>query len=780
MNQGAKRALLANAQPESESRQLNLKSQVVALECESRQLKVETRQADVLTANRKVESRSPEEESEAQVVAVVAPFSVGEAASLAQISKQSLQKSITEKHLQAELVVCESGPNKGRPEYRIQAASLFAVYPVAEKCWRARQSAETVAARMVQAEVLRAAEREKLQAENPSTTDRGTAKAWHLNQFLQFLAECGHGKKRALSLYVAAILEGNIEVPEWVKAAHSKLSERSLERWAKALELGGASALDPNYKGSLYSYFDHHPEQGAWLEGLYLQMPHLSVRLLHEAVEAEFPNNAPSLYIVRRWLARYQREHAQELLLATNPDKYKNSCQVAFGSRSEDVVRLNQRWETDATKADILFEGDSKRYTLCQVVDVYSDRRRFLLTETSSGKAHGQILRRCILEWGLPEQIKTDNGKDYTSKFITRLMADLAIEQILCKPFSGEEKPHVERGFGLFLHDLVEMMPGFTGHNVAQAQDIRARKSFAQRIQEAKKGEAVEAGMTREAFEDFMEKWCLAEEHRRRLNGRLQGRTPAEVVDAWAKERPVRRIQDPMALDYILAEGATKHVGKQGIRHQKRLYIAPELGAIPGRTVEIRLSPDSPGRIAVFREGVFYCIAVDPELVGVDRAEVASRARAIQRGVDKATRAVHRELKAQVKPAAVLESIIQHRLRKVDPTSTFQVPEAIETTATAAAVAARAAENLAQEAQRQVEAPRMTRQLPLSAEEERHVRDLLAQEIPEDPRERYIRLRRKGIYTLAEREWMDHFETVPEGLGLKKAFEEFAITPKAQ
>lgn len=677
-------------------------------------------------------------------------------------------------------MVCESGPNKGRPEYRIQAASLFAVYPVAEKCWRARQSAETVAARMAKAEALRAAEREKLQSENPSTTDRGTAKAWHLNQFLQFLAECGHGKKRALSLYVAAILEGNIEVPEWVKAAHSKLSERSLERWARAMDLGGASALDPNYKGSLYNYFDHYPEQGAWLEGLYLQMPHLSVRLLHEATEAEFPNDAPSLYIVRRWLTRYQREHAQELLLATNPDKYKNKYQTAQGSRSEDVVRLNQRWETDATKADILFDGDSTRYTLCQVVDVYSDRRRFLLTETSSGKAHGQILRRCILEWGLPEQIKTDNGKDYTSKFITRLMADLAIEQVLCKPFSGEEKPHVERGFGIFLHDLVEMMEGFTGHSVAQAQDIRARKSFAQRLQEAKKGEAVEAGMTREAFEDFMERWCLAEDHRRRQSGRLQGVTPAEVVDAWAKENPVRRIHDPLALDYILAEGATRHVGKKGIRHQNRLFIAPELGAIPGRTVEIRLSPETPGRIAVFREGVFYCIAEDPELVNVDRAEVASRARAIQRGVDKATRAVHRELKAQVKPAAVLESIIQHRLRKVDPTSTFQVPEAVETTATAAAVAAKAAEVLAIEAQKAEDAPPTVRHIPVSAEEERAVRASLARQQAEDPKDRYIRLRGAALHTVEEQEWMDYFETTTEGRSLAKAFEFYQLKPKAQ
>ena len=108
------------------------------------------------------------------------------------------------------------------------------------------------------------------------------------------------------------------------------------------------------------------------------------------------------------------------------------------------------------------------------------------------------------------------------------------------------------------------MMPGYIGHNVAQAQDIRARRSFAQRLQEAKKGEAVESGMTREAFEAFIERWCLAEDHRTRTSGRLKGKSPAQVVDAWAQEHPVRRIHDPNALDYLLAEGATKVIGKKG------------------------------------------------------------------------------------------------------------------------------------------------------------------------------------------------------------------------
>ena len=746
--------------------------------CESGQLNEVSRQPSQRLDFLGKSGNHPDRALPNPVVEVVQQFSVAEAADLAMVSRQAILKSVSEKRLSTTPVTLSDGPRRGRIEHRITAADLFALHPKAETRWRVRKAAELVAAQMDKAETEKAARREQIQLANPATTDRGSAKAWHLGRFRQFQAESGHAKKRALSLYVVAVLEKTIEVPDWVLGAHQKLSERSLERWQAALEGGGAAALDPRYHGTTRSHFEQYPEQATWLEGLLLNRPHASARLLHEALKAEFQADAPAVDAVLRWKRRYLAEHAREFLMATNPDKYKNKYQSAMGSRSAHVVRLNQLWETDATKADLMFTGDPRRYTLCQVVDVYSDRRRFLVVETSSGRAHGLLLRRCILEWGLPEQLKTDNGKDYTSKYITRFVASLAIEQILCAPFSGEEKPHVERGFRTFLHDLVELIEGYTGHNVAQAQDIRARRSFAQRLQEAKKGEVVETGMTREEFELFVERWCLADDHRERTRGRLKGQTPAQMVDAWAKEHPVRRIHDPLALDYLLADGATKTVKKKGIEHQRRIFMAPELGAIIGRQVEIRLSPETPGRIAVFQDGVFVCHAEDPELVDVNRAEVAARARALQKAADKATRAVHRELKAQVKPAAVLESILQQRLRNVDPTSTLQVSEPVETTATAAAVAAKVAENLAEEARRQEAAP-MVRQMPLSPAQELAAREFLAREDREDPRERYIRLARQPLVSAEDRDWMDHFETTPEGLGLKKAFQQFQ-PPKAQ
>jgi len=702
-----------------------------------------------------------------EVVAVVATpevFTVAEAAALAGVSRQAMLKRLTSLGLLRDRRT-ESGPNKGRIEKVVLAEDLFRVFPKAETTYRQRQAATPVLAQMEQEEAEAEARRAKIQAENPGSTSKGEAKAWHLQRYRQFQAECGQGRQRALTLYTMAVEKGEVPLPDYVRAAKPLVSERSLQRWELELRNGGMAALDPHYKGQI-STLERHPEQQAYVLGLLLQKPHLSAIRLAEALAAAFGKAAPGHDAVRRWLKKWKAENARDFLLATNPDKAKSKYQVAFGSRSEDVIRLNQRWETDATKADLLFKGDPFRYTLCAVVDVFSDRRRFLVAESSKGQAHGLLFRRCVMEWGLPEQVKTDNGKDYTSRYITRFFADMGIDQQLCKPFSGEEKPHVERGFGIFLHDLVELIDGYTGHNVAQAQDLRAQKSFAARLKEAKDGDAVEVGMTRAEFEAFTDKWCLADEHRPRESGRLKGRTPAEVVNEWAEAFPIRRVSNPIALDYLLVPGATKTIQKKGIQHQGRFFIAPELGDIVGRQVEIRLSPESAGRIAVFRDGVFVCHALDPELEGVSRAEVAAVARARQRASDTAKRVIHRELKKQVKPAAVLESILDARLRGVDPVSAFQVSEGVETQAMAAAAAASAAESL-------LPAQAIATPEDLPPQERARMLALMAKKAIEMPVDRFIRLINTPIRSMEDQEWVDHFSQTPEGRGVLRCLRDY-------
>jgi len=59
---------------------------------------------------------------------------------------------------------------------------------------------------------------------------------------------------------------------------------------------------------------------------------------------------------------------------------------------------------------------------------------------------------------------------------------------IISSSFASASKliRHIERFFGTFTRDLVELVDGFVGHNVDQRSRIEDRKAFAQRIGSAK------------------------------------------------------------------------------------------------------------------------------------------------------------------------------------------------------------------------------------------------------------------------------------------------------
>ena len=277
---------------------------------------------------------------------------------------------------------------------------------------------------------------------------------------------------------------------------------------------------------------------------------HLTAVHAHRTLLARH-GRAPNVQTVRAWLRRWRRENATDLLAVTNPDLDRSRHRPAGGDAAATVVRLNQLWELDSTPADVIC-ADGKRYAIVAVIDIWSRQARVLVVPTSRATAIAALLRRCILGWGVPEAVRTDEGEDYTSHHVLGVLADLEIEHRPCLPYSPERKPHIERFLGTLTPDLFATLPGFSGHDVASAQALRSRKSFA-----ARRGEedAVIYGaeLTAEALQERCDTWCDAVYGRRPHSG-LGGTSPFARVAAWP--HPVRRVHDERALDALLAEPA--------------------------------------------------------------------------------------------------------------------------------------------------------------------------------------------------------------------------------
>ena len=313
----------------------------------------------------------------------------------------------------------------------------------------------------------------------------GHARAFVLQDIDSFAQDALITRNQAISNYCARYNAGDIHVQEWVLVIIKTLNARTVRRWYLIQKQDGNSALADMKKGPRgQSIFDKDANLQSFIVAQITARPHISATVLHEGIVAKPFHNVPSVRYLQMYVKKWREDNARLLLAVANPDAHRSKYEPAFGSRSAHLSRINQLWEIDGTIADLNCltpSGEKTRYSLIGLIDVFSRRSKVLVTRQPSAIAVGLILRQAILEWGLPEILKADNGKDYTAEHVGRIAADLDFRINYCTPFRPMEKPHIERFFGTLTRDFFEIMPGYVGHNVNDRQALRSRQSMGQR-----------------------------------------------------------------------------------------------------------------------------------------------------------------------------------------------------------------------------------------------------------------------------------------------------------
>ena len=126
---------------------------------------------------------------------------------------------------------------------------------------------------------------------------------------------------------------------------------------------------------------------------------------------------------MRRFVAKWRHANKSLIQYVTSFDQWRSNHMIALGKADEPVTRLNQIWEFDSTPGDVMLTDG--RYSLIGVIDVYSRRAKLHVTPTSKSAAIAALTRRAILDWGVPETAKTDNGSDYVSAHMVRVFESL-------------------------------------------------------------------------------------------------------------------------------------------------------------------------------------------------------------------------------------------------------------------------------------------------------------------------------------------------------------------
>ncbi|MEQ8747321.1 Mu transposase C-terminal domain-containing protein [Pyruvatibacter sp.] len=512
--------------------------------------------------------------------------------------------------------------------------------------------------------------------------NRGQARLYVVNLFRVFAdaasLQGGHARAAFCHLYnnpsKEAAAAGDVEIPEWVRDYVYRVNARTLESWVRKAKREGIEALEGKYghrKGS--GTIDSQPAMRDFAATQCETRPQLTANQLMRAIETQFGETLPKR-TVQRWMATFKEENAAHLLSLHDPDKHKSKFRSAFGSSSENVVALNQIWEIDATPADVMTveeDGSRRRMNITGVIDVYSRRVKVLVTETPRAVAASGVIRKAILEWGVPDTLKTDNGKDFVSAHFTRGLADLSIRHQLCPPFTPEGKPHIERFFGTMARDLLALLPGFVGHSVADRKSIEARRSFAQRF--GSSDQVLDVQLSGEELQQICDSW-IETQYEREPHAGLNGKSPFETAMQWTGG--IQAVRDERILDTMLMEAPDKDgirvVGKKGIHVERAAFIAPELGPLVGSRVHVRLDPCDMGFIHVYAmDGAFICVAECPERSGGDRRQIAVDALKRQREVLNEGRVDARRRARKYKPHLLADRLREESARRADTVLAF-------------------------------------------------------------------------------------------------------------
>lgn len=453
----------------------------------------------------------------------------------------------------------------------------------------------------------------------------------------------------AITEFCALWTAGQIEALPSTKAVYSALPAKTLDKWYRAWRVNGVEALlerKPR-KDKGQTALSRDPDLYEAFIGAMAGMHDPTARQVQRVVAHELAmrgKEAPPAGTIKRWMREFKSANKVALLKLKNPDGWRNKYMQAFGSRSEHVVRVNQEWQLDSTIADaqqrveIAFNlhdadtGEIRRHALVGGIDVFTRRARVLVSRTSSGNAVKSLSRRQMLAWGMPESIKTDNGKDYTAQDFDFALDALQVQHPLCTPFSPDQKPFIERFLGTLLHDLFPMLDGFVGHDVATRKAIESGLSFAQRFGHG----GVRLHMTPEQLQGVIDGWL--DEYHTRVHSEL-GCTPNQMAERHTTH--VVRV-DERALDLFLmpvAGNGIRTVGKRGISMPLNgavgtaWYRAPELARVDvmGRQVYCRIDDADVGAMHVFAlNGTYICRALDHTRLGINHGELAAKARAIE------------------------------------------------------------------------------------------------------------------------------------------------------
>lgn len=436
------------------------------------------------------------------------------------------------------------------------------------------------------------------------------------------------GRESHLQLFTDKYKMGTLAIDAWVKDLVPHIGKRTLQSWLAARKSGQLEklAVDRGQARKGTGVFDlaENGRLRAFVLALVIEQPHFSAKHIRTLCIDEFGLDETVEVCGKRvpmppirtfqWALKALKEDNEVLITKiTNPDHYRSTMRASGTGMLRHIREANQLWMIDASPVDALCVDG--RHSIYIAIDVATRRIVITVSRTPRASAVGLMIRKASLAWGIPHQIKTDNGSDFVAQETQRLFTALDIEPLVSAKYSPTEKAHVERVIKTFQHTVGPLLPGFIGHNVTDRKAIEERKAFAARLGTTD-AETFGVQLTSAELQEKIDDWVRFDYEQDKHSA--LGMSPFAAAAA-STVRP--RMVHERALDALLMPVAGKNgirtVTAKGVRISDYFYGVSAI--LPGEQVFVRMDPNDMGTIYVFRPDAteFICQGHCPELAGI-------------------------------------------------------------------------------------------------------------------------------------------------------------------
>lgn len=598
---------------------------------------------------------------------------------------------------------------------------------------------------------------------------RAEAKAEIVAAFRAFKDRSCRALGATLKTFVESYNSGKEPVSTAAREIYSTIEAPTLQRAWRRFEKLSIAGLIPGYgKRRGDSIIARNPSMREFVIASMAHNPRVRVRFVLDGIKARFlEGEIPSEDTVWRFMCDWKRDNSSLFQRIADPDGARNKNMLALGAMDAGISRVGQLWEIDGSPADCYVLGTVEtpggRLHLLATIDIASRKIVAHLAPLESSDALAALLAKAIPILGVPDAVRHDNGAGFVSARTQRALARLGIASIKTPAYRGDRKPFIERGLGTILHSFIENIPGFIGHSVVEASQLRKRHSFAQRRGERRNMRKLyRIELTAPELQALLDQW-LEHVYGNRKHSAL-GRTPAEVFGEADRSGQIRRLADDRVLDLLLGEDGTGVITKKGLRCAGRFFWADELVEHMRRTVQFVRTRDE-GRLIVYTADAaprFICIAVDQESAGLDRGVLAlaakQRQNTIAREGTEELRALKRKHRPQTVYREIIDNAVAHAKARLPQTGAAVAALPYRSAAvTAAAEALEALDEPAEPAPHDEETLRAGAIALADIEHQRELRDLQLDDDELDALWIAIRRERRAL-TLREKAFLAHYQ----------------------